>query len=156
MLAAPGDLAWLPYGCRRGMADLFARRRRQDGTLRDEHYGVNPMNESERDMAVADLIGHLRRLSPLERDFLDRWRTALGTTSGTSQLVRVFDRVKILASVEARAQRDGDTAILAAIERLEFACQPPNVVGHWGTDVLAQQEAPSPPVEEPDDHGADG
>ena len=32
------------------------------------------MNESVREMAVADLMEDLRRLSALERDFLDRWR----------------------------------------------------------------------------------
>jgi hypothetical protein len=78
------------------------------------------MNESVREMAVADLMEDLRRLSALERDFLDRWRAALDTMSSTPQLARVFDRVKLLAAVEAKAQRDRDISILAAIERVEF------------------------------------
>jgi hypothetical protein len=78
------------------------------------------MNESVREMAVADLMEDLRRLSALERDFLDRWRAALDSMSSTPQLARVFDRVKLLAAVEAKAQRDRDISILADIERVEF------------------------------------
>lgn len=78
------------------------------------------MNESVREMAVADLMEDLRRLSALERDFLARWRAALDSMSSTPQLARVFDRVKLLAAVEAKAERDRDISILAAIERAEF------------------------------------
>ena len=78
------------------------------------------MNESARELAVADLLEDLRRLSPLERDFLDRWRATLGTTCSAPQLARVFDRLKVLASVEAKAQRDRDLTILAAIDQVEF------------------------------------
>ena len=85
------------------------------------------MNESVREMAVADLLEDLRRLSPLERDFLERWRAALDTTTTTAQLARVFHRVKLLAAVEAKAQRDRDLAILAAIEQVEFGCPVPEV-----------------------------
>jgi hypothetical protein len=82
------------------------------------------MNESVLEMAVADLLEDLRRLSTLERDFLERWRAALDTMSSTPQLARVFDRVKLLAAVEAKAQRDRDITIVAAIERLEFGGPP--------------------------------
>jgi len=85
------------------------------------------MNESVREMAVADLLEDMRHLSSLERDFLDRWRAALGMMSSTPQLARVFARVKLLAAVEAKAQRDQDAAILAAIEQVEFEGQSPNV-----------------------------
>lgn len=89
------------------------------------------MNESVREMAVADLVADVRGLSTLERDFLDRWGSALHTMSSTPQLARVFDRVKLLAAVEAQAQRDDDTALLAVIERVEFGFAPPapNTVG---------------------------
>jgi hypothetical protein len=83
------------------------------------------VDESVREMAVADLLEDLRRLSPLERDFLDRWRATLGTTSRAPQLARVFDRLKLLASVEAKAQRDQDFAILAAIDDVEFGAPAP-------------------------------
>jgi hypothetical protein len=43
--------------------------------------------------------------------------------SSTPQLARVFVRVKLLAAVEAKAQRDHDAAILAAIEQIEFEGQ---------------------------------
>ena len=78
------------------------------------------MNESLREAAVADLVEDLRRLSTLERDFLHRWRCALGMMSSTPQLAQVFDRVQRLAAWEAKAQRDEDAAILAAIEAVEF------------------------------------
>jgi hypothetical protein len=84
-------------------------------------------NESVREMAVADLLEDMRHLSSLERDFLDRWRAALGMMTSTPQLARVFARVKLLAAVEAKAQRDQDAAILAAIEQVEFEGQSPNV-----------------------------
>jgi hypothetical protein len=87
------------------------------------------MHESVREMAVADLVADVRRLSPLERDFLDRWRAALDTMSSTPQLARVFDRVKLLAAVEAQAQRDEDTALLAVIEQVEFGCESPGTAG---------------------------
>jgi hypothetical protein len=83
------------------------------------------MDESVREMAVADLLQDLRRLSPLERDFLDRWRATLGTTCSAPQLARVFDRLKLLASVEAKAQRDQDLTILAAIDHVEFGAPAP-------------------------------
>jgi hypothetical protein len=79
------------------------------------------MNEYLREMAVADLMEDLRRLSTLERDFLERWRAAVDLMPSTPQLARVFDRVKLLAAVEAKSRRDHDAAILAAIERVEFA-----------------------------------
>src|SRR5688572_27808224 len=82
--------------------------------------GVRPMNESLREAAVADLMDDLRRLSTLERDFLHRWRCALGVMSSTPQLAQVFDQLQRLAAMEAKAQRDQDAAILAAIERVEF------------------------------------
>jgi hypothetical protein len=85
------------------------------------------MNDSVREMAVADLLEDLRRLSPLERDFLERWRAALDTTTTTAQLARVFDRVKLLVAVEAKAQRDRDLDILAAIEQVEFVSPVPEV-----------------------------
>ena len=69
------------------------------------------MSESVREMAVADLVADVRSLSALERDFLDCWRAALDTMSSTPQLARVFDRVILLARVEAQAQRDDDTAL---------------------------------------------
>ena len=78
------------------------------------------MNESLAAATVADLMGDLRRLSTLEREFLHRWRCDLSLMSFTPQLARVFDRLDRLAALEARAQRDGDAAILAAIEREEF------------------------------------
>jgi hypothetical protein len=78
------------------------------------------MNDSLREAAVADLMEDLRRLSTLERDFLHRWRCALGIMSSTPALAQVFDRVQRLAGLEAKAQRDEDAAILAAIERVEF------------------------------------
>jgi hypothetical protein len=87
------------------------------------------MNESVREMAEADLLEDMRHLSTLERDFLNRWRAALGAMSSTPQLARVFDRVKLLAAVEAKAQRDEDAAILAAIERVEFEGQVSDVDG---------------------------
>jgi hypothetical protein len=94
------------------------------------------MNESVREMAVADLVADVRRLSTLERDFLDRWRAALDKMSSTPQLARVFDRVKLLAAVEAQAQRDDDIAHLAVVEELEFGCQLPGTgrppAGHSG------------------------
>jgi hypothetical protein len=105
---------------------------------------VNPMHDVMREMAVAELIEDLRRLSPLERDFLNRWRTALDTMSGTPQVARVFDRLKILASLDAKAQRDRDAAILATMERVEFAWPP----------ALAALEDQSPPVDAPDDGAA--
>jgi hypothetical protein len=81
------------------------------------------MNKSVREMAVADLVANVRRLSTLEREFLDRWRAALDTMSSTPQLARVFDRVKLLAAVEDQAQRDDDRALLAVIEQVEFGCK---------------------------------
>lgn len=78
------------------------------------------MNESSPETAVADLARDLRRLSAFERDFLHRWRCALGLMSSTPQLAQVFDRVQRLAASEAKAQRDEDLVVLAAIERLEF------------------------------------
>jgi hypothetical protein len=78
------------------------------------------MNESLREAAMADLMEDLRRLSTLERDFLHRWRCALGIMSSTPQLAQVFDQLQRLAALEAKAQRDEDVAILAAIERVEF------------------------------------
>lgn len=78
------------------------------------------MNESSPETAVADLARDLRRLSAFERDFLHRWRCALGLMSSTPQLAQVFDRLQRLAAWEVKAQRDEDLAILAAIERLEF------------------------------------
>ena len=78
------------------------------------------MNESLPDTAVADLARDLRRLSAFERDFLHRWRCALGLMSSTPQLAQVFDRVQRLAASEAKAQRDEDLVMLAALERLEF------------------------------------
>jgi hypothetical protein len=83
------------------------------------------MNKSVREMAVADLVADVRRLSTLEREFLDRWRAALDTMSSTPQLARVFDRVKLLAAVEDQAQRDDDRAFLAVIEQVEFGCELP-------------------------------
>ena len=84
------------------------------------------MNESLREAAVADLVHDLRRLSTLERDFLHRWRCALGLMSSTPQLAQVFDRVQRLAGMEAKAQRDEDVAILAAIEQVEFTDERPD------------------------------
>lgn len=104
------------------------------------------MNESVREMAVADLIEDLRRLSPLEKDFLQRWRAALGTTTGTTQLARVFDRVKLLAAVEAKAQRDRDTAILEAIEYVEFGGPSPGTAGSGETDDEDAQGGPDQPL----------
>ena len=78
------------------------------------------MDESRHEAAVADLVHDLRRLSALERDFLHRWRCALGIMPSTPQLAQVFDRVQRLAAWEAKAQRDEDTATLAALERIEF------------------------------------
>jgi len=109
------------------------------------------MNESVREMAVADLVADVRRLSTLERDFLDRWRAALDKMSSTPQLARVFDRVKLLAAVEAQAQRDDDIAHLAVVEELEFGCQLPGTgrppAGHSG-----HLHAPGPG--EPGAHGS--
>ena len=84
------------------------------------------MNESLREAAVADLMDDLRSLSSLERDFLHRWRCALGLMSSTPQLAQVFDRVQRLAGMEAKAQRDEDVAILAAIEEVEFTDERPD------------------------------
>lgn len=84
------------------------------------------MNESLREAAVADLMEDLRRLSTLERDFLHRWRCALGIMSSTPQLAQVFDQLQRLAGLEAKAQRDEDAAILAAMEHLEFQEPPPD------------------------------
>lgn len=98
------------------------------------------MNESVREMAVADLLEDLRRMSPLERDFLQRWRAALDTTSNTAQLARVFHRVKILAAVEAKAQRHRDLAVLAAFEQFEFGCSTPEVHGTGDVDPLGADE----------------
>lgn len=82
------------------------------------------MDESVREAAVADLVQDLRRLSALERDFLHRWRCALGLMPSTPQLAQVFDRVQRLAAWEAKAQRDQDLATVAAIERIEFQDPP--------------------------------
>lgn len=84
------------------------------------------MNESLREAAVADLVHDLRTLSSLERDFLHRWRCALGVMSSTPQLAQVFDQVQRLAGMEAKAQRDEDVAILAAIEQVEFTVERPD------------------------------
>lgn len=84
------------------------------------------MNESLREAAVADLMHDLRSLSSLERDFLHRWRCALGVMSSTPQLAQVFDQVQRLAGMEAKAQRDEDVDILAAIERVEFMTERPD------------------------------
>ena len=91
------------------------------------------MNDSLRDAAVADLMEDLRRLSTLERDFLHRWRCALGVMSSTPQLAQVFDRLQRLAALEAKAQRDEDTAILAALEYVEFELSA-EVPGRWAGD----------------------
>lgn len=85
------------------------------------------MDESIREMAVADLVADVRRLSTLEREFLERWRAALDTMSSTPQLARVFDRVKLLAAVEAQAQRDDDAALLAVIDHVEFGAESPGI-----------------------------
>ena len=116
--------------------------------------GVNEMNGSEREMAVADLIEDLLRLSALERAFLERWRSALATASGASQLVRVLDRMKVLASVEARAQRDRDLAIVAAIERVEFGGESPRVEDPGGAEGGVAQDTSGRPVEDRNEHGA--
>ena len=94
------------------------------------------MNESLREAAVADLMDDLRSLSSLERDFLHRWRCALGVMTSTPQLAQVFDRVQRLAGMEAKAQRDEDVAILAAIEHVEFQGQPPEVAGRCSLGEL--------------------
>ena len=94
------------------------------------------MNESLREAAVADLMDDLRSLSSLERDFLHRWRCALGVMTSTPQLAQVFDRVQRLAGMEAKAQRDEDVAILAAIEQVEFQEQPPEVAGRCSRGEL--------------------
>ena len=78
------------------------------------------MNEPLHEAAVADLVQDLRRLSAVERDFLHRWRCALGIMPSTPQLAQVFDRVQRLAAWEAKAQRDEDAATLAAVDRIEF------------------------------------
>ena len=108
------------------------------------------MNESVREMAVADLVADLRRLSTPEREFLDRWRAALAAMSSTPQLARVFDRVKLLAAVEAQAQREDDTALLALIDRLEFGCESP------GTGRAAAGQADSIDSASADEPGAPG
>jgi hypothetical protein len=95
------------------------------------------MNESLREAAVADLMEDLRSLSTLEKDFLHRWRCALGVMTSTPQLAQVFDRVQRLAGMEAKAQRDEDVAILAAIEQVEFRQQqPPEAAGRCSHDGL--------------------
>ena len=92
------------------------------------------MNESLREAAVADLMEDLRRLSTLERDFLHRWRCALGIMSSTPQLAQVFDQLQRLAGLEAKAQRDEDAVILAAIERAEFQERSPEIRAPRGED----------------------
>jgi hypothetical protein len=89
------------------------------------------MNESLREAAVADLMADLRRLSTLERDFLHRWRCALGVMSSTPQLAQVFDQLQRLAALEAKAQRDQDADILAAIENVEFTRTSPGGGDRW-------------------------
>jgi hypothetical protein len=78
------------------------------------------MDESPHEAAVAGLVHDLRRLSALERDFLHRWRCALGIMPSTPHLAQVFDQVQRLAAWEAKAQRDEDAATLATVERIEF------------------------------------
>ena len=102
------------------------------------------MNEYLREMAVADLMEDLRRLSTLERDFLERWRAAVDLMPSTPQLARVFDRVKLLAAVEAKSRRDHDAAVLAAIERVEFA-DPSFDDADRPADVCDSDRADGPP-----------
>jgi hypothetical protein len=55
--------------------------------------------------------------------------------SSTPQLAQVFDRVQRLAAWEAKAQRDEDAAILAAIEAVEFKRRlPPSIDENPGED----------------------
>jgi hypothetical protein len=45
---------------------------------------------------------------------------------GSPQLAQVFDRVHRLAGMEAKAERDEDAAILAAIVLVEFTAERPD------------------------------